>query len=83
MTQMYADKTVFYLRHPPTKSPRPSHRVREPRQRRRQLLDMRTGDPIQLPRQHPADGSLLLLRPILQLIDVSPILRALLHERTS
>jgi hypothetical protein len=51
---------------------RPRHRLGEPRQRRRQLLHMRAGDPIQLPLQHTADGGLLLFRPILQHVDVMP-----------
>ena len=61
--------SVFYLRHLRIRlfiNHRPSHRLGEPRQRRRQLLDVRAGDAIQLPRQHTADSRLLLVCPILQ-----------------
>jgi kynurenine formamidase len=54
------------------RSPRPSHRLGETRQRRRQLLDVRTGEAIQLPSQHAADCRLLLIGAILQHIDVMP-----------
>ena len=53
-------------------SPRPGHRLGEPRQRRRQLLNVRAGDAIQVPREHSADGRLLLIHPVLQHIDVMP-----------
>ena len=59
----------------PSKSltlPRPRHRLGEPRQRRRQLLDMRAGDAIQLPLQHTADRGLLLVCPVVQHVDVMP-----------
>jgi hypothetical protein len=54
-------------------NPHPArHRVGEPRQRRRQLLEVRAGNAGQLPLQHAADGGLLLFCPILQHVDVMP-----------
>jgi len=52
--------------------PRPRHRLGEPRQRGRQLLEVGAGDSVQLSGEDAADGGLLLICPVFEHVDVMP-----------